>query len=94
MPPICAVPSEPIDSGSRQPASAAASCAARSVTPASTVSVMSTGSIARTVRIRSRLMTTCRPSSDGTAPPTIDVLPPCGTIATPAAAQQRIAAAS
>ena len=93
-PPICALPSDEIDSGSRQPASAAAFCAAFSVTPASIVMVRSTGSIARTRFSRAKLSTNWLPSASGVAPPTIEVLPPCGTRGTRAAAHSRTTAAS
>jgi hypothetical protein len=76
------LPSELIDSGSRQSASSAASCAAFSVTPASISIVMSTGSMPRTRFIRDRDRMICEPSSLTAAPPTIEVLPPCGTIGT------------
>ena len=88
-PPISAVPSEPIESGSRQPTAAAASCAALSVTPASSVRVRSSGSTARTRARRERERTSSEPSAAGTAPPTIEVLPPWGTRGTRAAAQRR-----
>ena len=82
-----------MDSGSRQPAAAAASCAAFSVTPASTAMVRSTGSTPRTRFMRARLITTW-PGRFGTAPPTMLVLPPWGTIASPFAAHSRTAPAS
>ena len=93
-PPICAEPSELIDSGSRQPASRAASCARCSTTPASTVTVMSTGSIARIRFMRDRLSTSSSPASDTDAPPTMLVLPPIGTSRAPASLQARTQAAS
>jgi hypothetical protein len=93
-PPICALPSDEIDSGSRQSASAAASCAAFSVTPASIVIVMSVASMARTRFIRPVLTTICEPSASGVAPATMDVLPPCGTTPTPRASHSRSTAAS
>jgi hypothetical protein len=52
------------------------------VTPASTVIVSLTVSIASTRFILRRLMTTAVPLSSGTAPPISDVLPPCGTTGT------------
>ncbi len=93
-PPICAVPSELMDSGSSRSAASAASCAAFSVTPASTVMVMSSASISRTRFSRDRLSTSCDPSSEGTAPPTMEVLPPCGTTATPSRAHSASTAAT
>ena len=44
--------------------------------------------------MRARLTTSSLPSSAGTAPPTIEVLPPCGTSDTPAAAQIRTTSAN
>ncbi len=43
---------------------------------------------------RAVLRTSSEPSSLGTAPPTMEVLPPCGTIGVPAAAHRRTTAAS
>jgi hypothetical protein len=58
------------------------------------VSVLLAGSIARTRLRRDRLMTTDSPSIPGVAAPQRLVLPPCGTIATPAPAQARTTAAT
>jgi len=55
---------------------------------------MSTGSIARTPFNRDRLSTISPPLSSGAAPPTMLVLPPCGTIATRRPAHSRTAAAT
>jgi len=62
--------------------------------PASISIVMSTGSIARTLFMRDRLKMICEPSSLTAAPPTMLVLPPCGTIGTPCSAQRRTASAT
>ena len=51
--------------------------------------VRSSGSMSRMRVIRARLSTNSLPSSAGVAPPTIEVLPPCGTIGAPAAAHSR-----
>ena len=83
-----------MDSGSRHPASAAAICAAFSVTPASIVMVRSSASMSRIRASRARLSTNSLPSSAGVAPPTIEVLPPCGTIGARASAHSRTTCAS
>ena len=49
--------------------------------------VMSVVSMLRTRFMRVSAMTICRPLSSGVAPPTMEVLPPCGTMGTPAATQ-------
>jgi len=64
------------------------------VTPASISIVMSVVSIARTRFMRERLRIICEPSSLTAAPPTMLVLPPCGTIGTPRSAQRRTASAT
>ena len=86
-PPIIAVPSEPSERGNSAPASAAACWARASTSPASTVMVMSARSSASTRFIRARLSTTWRGRASGVAPPTMEVLPPCGMMTSPCAAQ-------
>jgi hypothetical protein len=58
------------------------------------VIVLLAGSIARTRCSRERLITTERPSVAGVAAPQRLVLPPCGTIATPACGTGRTTAAT
>ena len=55
---------------------------------------MSTGSTSRTRFRRASETGIWLPLSSGVAPPTMEVLPPCGTRAAPAAAQRRTASAS
>ena len=93
-PPICAEPSELIDSGNRHPESSAACCADLRTVPASISIVMSVVSMPRTLFMRDRLRISCDPSSDTAAPPTIDVFPPCGTIGTPRSTQSSTTAAT
>ena len=62
--------------------------------PASTVMVRLSRSMARTTFMRVRLSTTCVPLPSGVLPTDRPVLPPCGTIATPASAQARTTAAT
>ena len=50
--------------------------------------------MSRTRVIRDVLSTNSLPSSAGVAPPTIDVLPPCGTIGARASAHSRTTRAS
>ncbi len=88
------LPSDPSDIGKSRPAPAAAACTSASTTPASTVIVLATGSTSRIVRIRPSDSTTWVPESSGTPPATRPVLPPCGTIATPAAWQAVTTAAT
>ena len=80
--------------GNRKPAPSAASCTFCSTQPASTVMVRLPGSIARTRFMRVRLRTTWRPDASGVEPTTMPVLPPCGTMDVPAAAQARTTAAT
>jgi hypothetical protein len=54
--------------------------------PASTVIVLFSGSTARTRFMRERFTITWRPEPSGMPPPQRLVLPPCGTIGTPALA--------
>jgi len=62
--------------------------------PASTVMVSLSGSSARMRFMRCRLSSTELPRSSGVPPPTSPVLPPCGTIGVPAAAQACTTAAT
>ena len=75
-------------------AARAASCTAASVHPASTEIVLFCASTATTRLRQLRLSTTARPDSSGVAAPHRLVLPPCGTMGTPAAAQVRTTAAT
>jgi hypothetical protein len=93
-PPMVALPSEASDSGNSRPAALAASCAASTVQPASSVIELSSGSTQRMARRRSRLITTSRPDPSGVDPPTSPVLPPCGTTATPCAVHAATACAT
>ena len=81
------LPSAPRLSGNRKPACSAAVCRFCSTQPASTVMVELPGSTARTALMRCRLSTTCVPLLSGVEPTTRPVLPPCGTMLAPAAAQ-------
>ena len=94
LPPIVQLPSDASDSGNWRPAEAAASCAAASGSPDSTVIVALAVSIARTRFMRVRAITTEAPLASGTEPPHMPVLPPCGTMATPASAHARTTAAT
>ena len=62
--------------------------------PASTVIVRLSLSMPRTAFMRVRLSTTSRPEPSGVEPTDRLVLPPWGTMATPACAQQRTTAAT
>ncbi|MNT47237.1 hypothetical protein D3C72_1839350 [compost metagenome] len=62
--------------------------------PASTVIVRLSLSSARTVFMRPRFSTTCVPEVSGVDPTTRPVLPPCGTMAVPLAAQALTTAAT
>ena len=94
-PPIVALPLAPRVSGKRSPCSATASWSSCSTTPASATQRIAPGSIERMRFIRLSERIRADPSSGGVAPPTIDVLPPCGTSATPfCAASVTIAATS
>ncbi len=87
LPPIWQLPSEPMRSGKSHLASWATARAWLSVRPASTVMVAFTASTARTRFRRDRLSTTASPAAPGTAPPSSEVLPPCGTTGMPCAWQ-------
>jgi len=88
---MVADPSAANDNGNKRPAAAAASCTCCRMQPASTVMVLLSGSMARIRFMRARLTTTSPlgwlAGAHGVAPPTRPVLPPCGTMATSAAAQ-------
>ena len=94
LPPIWQLPSAPRLSGNSRSAAAAAWCRSARMQPASTVIVKLVGSMARMRFIRPSATTMLSRSSGGTPPPTSPVLPPCGTIANPAAAQIRTTAAT
>ena len=80
--------------GNRKPATWAASCTICSTQPASTVMVRLSASTARTAFMRARFRTTWVPELSGVEPTTRPVLPPCGTMDTPAAAQALTTAAT
>ena len=88
LPPIWQLPSDASDNGKSRSMFAAASCTAASVQPASTTRVLLAASDSRMRFRRPRLMTTSSPPARGVAPPHKPVLPPCGTIGTPAAWQR------
>jgi len=62
--------------------------------PASTVMVRLSVSTLRTAFMRVRLSTICVPDASGVEPTASPVLPPCGTMAVPAAAQALTTAAT
>ena len=93
-PPTVAEPLPPSVSGKRRPAAAAASCRVSRIVPAPQVTCRAsvlTGSIVLSRRSDS---STAAPLSSGVAPPHMPLLPPCGTIGTPWAAQIRTTSAT
>ena len=74
-------------SGNKKPAFSHTSCKVCSTQPASTVTVRLPPSSVRTWFMRSRLSTTWVPEESGVEPTTMPVLPPWGTMLTPACAQ-------
>ena len=93
-PPICPRSLLLPSNGKVSPSPASASVRVVSATPASTVTVRSTGSMARIRFIRPSDRMMPRSDGPGTAPPFRPVLPPCGTIATRPAAQSSTTARS
>ena len=89
LPPIWQEPSAPRLRGNNRSARSAAFWISFSTTPASTVMVSLTVSVAR-MRLRREVETiTSLMSACGWLPPVSPVLPPWGTIPTPASAQMR-----
>ena len=92
LPPIWQDPSAPRLRGKRRSARSAAFWISFRTTPASTVIVSLTVSIARTSLMREVETTISLMSACGTLPPVSPVLPPWGTMPTPASAQMRTTA--
>ena len=82
-PPMVADPLPPSVRGKRIPSLSAASCRVCKMTPASHSASIASVSIERMAFIRRSESSTAEPLPSGVAPPTIPLLPPCGTIGTP-----------
>ncbi len=76
------------------PSASAASCRFCRMTPASHVTFRPSRSMAAIRFNRLRESTSASPLSSGVAPPTMPLLPPCGTIGTPCVAQSLTNAAT
>src|SRR3546814_10490118 len=81
-PPMVAEPLAPRLRGKRRPAAAAASWRLERITPASQTARLSSGDRLRIWFILRSDRISAEPSAGGVAPPTMDVLPPCGTSGT------------